>query len=119
MKNFDKMQQPIEESLWLVYVVGLWTFVVNCKKQIAIKKNDANKKNVAKSLQFFFVNVQHELQKIDQHIKVNEERSKWGWSPLYHLLKQYPLDSGLQCQWEHMKTKLQNINIEMEKESQQ
>jgi hypothetical protein len=48
-----------------VYVVGLWTFVVNCKKQIAIKKNDANKKNVAKSLQFFFVNVQHELQKID------------------------------------------------------
>jgi hypothetical protein len=25
--------------------------------------------------------VQQKLQKFDQHIKVNEERSKWGWSP--------------------------------------
>jgi hypothetical protein len=35
------------------------------------------------------------LKKIDQHIKINEESSKWGWSPLYRLLKRYPLDSGL------------------------
>jgi hypothetical protein len=34
------------------------------------------------------------LQKFDQHIKVNEERSKWGWSPLYHLLKRYHLESS-------------------------
>jgi hypothetical protein len=34
------------------------------------------------------------LQKFDQYIEVNEERSKWGWSLLYHLLKRYPLDSS-------------------------
>jgi len=57
-----------------------------------------NKVNVAKSLKkkkTYYV--LHELKKIDQQLKVNEERSKWGWSPLYHLLKWYPLDFGPQC----------------------
>jgi hypothetical protein len=35
--------------------------------------------------------VQQELQKFDKHVKAIEERAKWGWSPLYHLLKQLPL----------------------------
>jgi hypothetical protein len=61
--------------------------------------------------------VLQDLKKFDQQLKVNEERSKWGWSLLYHLLKQYPLDSSPQCTWEHTKAKLQNIIIEVEKES--
>jgi hypothetical protein len=81
---------------------------------------DVDKTYAKKSLKMKKTNnVQQKLQKFDQHIKINEERSKWGWSPLYHLLKQYPLDYSLQSPWEHMKTKLQNIIIEMEKESQQ
>jgi hypothetical protein len=40
--------------------------------------------------------VLQELKKFDQQPKVNEEKSKWGWSPLYHLLKWYPLDFNLQ-----------------------
>jgi len=35
------------------------------KKQIATKKMMQKKKNVAKLLQFFFANFQHELQKFD------------------------------------------------------
>jgi len=31
----------------------------------------------------------------DQQIKGIEEKSKWGWSPLYLLLKCYPLQIGL------------------------
>jgi hypothetical protein len=84
------------------------------------KEYDVDKTKVTKSLKMKKINyAQQKLQKIDQHIEVNEERSKWGWSPLCHLLKWYPLDFSLQRSWEHMKTKLQNIIIEMEKESQQ
>jgi len=32
-KNFDQVQQFAKESLWLAHVVGLWTCVVNSKKQ--------------------------------------------------------------------------------------
>jgi len=38
--------------------------------------------------------VLQELHKCEQHIKSTEERSKWGWSPLYLLLKLHPLPSG-------------------------
>ncbi len=33
MKNLNQMQQLIEESLWLVHVVGLWTHKVDSEKQ--------------------------------------------------------------------------------------
>jgi hypothetical protein len=43
------------------------------------KEYDANKANAAKSIKKKKIKyVLHELQKFDQHIKVNEERSKWG-----------------------------------------
>ncbi len=59
------------------------------------KEYDANKTNAAKSFKKKKTKyVLHELQKFDQYIEVNEERSKWGWSLLYHLLKRYPLDSS-------------------------
>ncbi len=41
--------------------------------------------------------VQEELHKFDKHVKAIEERAKWGWSPLHHLLKQFPLQVGPQC----------------------
>jgi hypothetical protein len=31
--------------------------------------------------------VQQELHKFDKHVKAIKETEKWGWSPLYHLLK--------------------------------
>ncbi len=34
MKNIDQVQQPTEELLWLMHVAGLWTKVVNNKKQV-------------------------------------------------------------------------------------
>ncbi|KAH9556486.1 hypothetical protein CY35_07G030600 [Sphagnum magellanicum] len=61
--------------------------------------------------------VLQELHKYEQHIKATEERSKWGWSPLYLLLKQHPLPSGPQCPWVHTK-ELQDIITELEKESE-
>jgi hypothetical protein len=46
---------------------------------------DVDKTNAKKSLKMKKTNnVQQKLQKFDQHIKINEEISKWGWSPLYH-----------------------------------
>ncbi len=48
---------------------------------ICNKKNeyDADKKNATKSFKMRKINyVQQKLQELDQHIKVNEERSKWG-----------------------------------------
>lgn len=62
--------------------------------------------------------VLQELHKCEQHIKATEERSKWGWSPLYLLLKQHPLPSGPQCPWVHTKEELQDIITELEKESE-
>jgi hypothetical protein len=60
------------------------------------KEYDANKVNAIESLKKKKTNhVLQELKKFDQQPKVNE-KSKWGWSPLYHLLKWYPLDSSLQ-----------------------
>jgi hypothetical protein len=45
MRNPNQVQQPIEKSLWLARVAGLWTHVVNNKKQAlkGLKKivNDA------------------------------------------------------------------------------
>jgi hypothetical protein len=84
------------------------------------KEYDVDKTNPTNSLKMKKTNyVLQKLQKINHHIKVNEEKLKWGWSPLYHLLKQYPLNSSPQCPWEHMKIELQNIITKMEKESQQ
>jgi hypothetical protein len=84
------------------------------------KEYDVDKTNATKSLKMKKTNyLLQKLQKFDQHIKINEKRSKWGWSPLYHLLKRYPLDSSPQRPWEHTKIKLQNIINKMEKESQQ
>jgi hypothetical protein len=33
MKNPNQALQPIEESLWLAHVIGLWTHAVKIKKQ--------------------------------------------------------------------------------------
>jgi hypothetical protein len=71
------------------------------------KEYDANKVNALESLKKKKTNYAlHELKKIDQQLKVNEKRSKWGWLPLYHLLKRFPLDFGPQCLWEHTKVEL-------------
>jgi hypothetical protein len=44
-----------------------------------IKEYDANKANATKSFNKKKIKcVLHELKKIDQHIKINEESSKWG-----------------------------------------
>jgi hypothetical protein len=32
MKNFNKMQQPIEKSLWLAHIARLWTLVIDSGK---------------------------------------------------------------------------------------
>ncbi len=43
------------------------------------KEYDANKANATKSFKKEKTKyVTHELQKIDQHIKINEKKSKWG-----------------------------------------
>jgi hypothetical protein len=33
MKNPSQMQQPTKELLWLAHDVGLWTCIINSKKQ--------------------------------------------------------------------------------------
>jgi len=33
MRNLDQMQQLAEESLWLAHVAGLWTCIIDSKKQ--------------------------------------------------------------------------------------
>jgi hypothetical protein len=33
MRNPDQMQQPVEKSLWLVHIVGLWTHIIDSEKQ--------------------------------------------------------------------------------------
>ncbi len=49
--------------------------------------------------------------------KPHKKKAKWGWSPLYHLLKLFPVQVGPQCPWRHTKEELQNIMLEMDKES--
>jgi hypothetical protein len=56
------------------------------------------------------------LQIYDQQVKGIEEKSKWGWLTLYLLLKQYPLQTGLQCPWEHTKEELESIIEKLENE---
>jgi hypothetical protein len=52
------------------------------------KEDDANKVDAIESLKKKKIDyVLQELKKIVQQLKVNEERSRWGSSPLYHLLK--------------------------------
>jgi hypothetical protein len=82
------------------------------------KEYDANKVNVIEFLKkkkTYYV--LQELKFFDQQLKVNEERSKWGWSPLYHMLKWNPLEFSPQCPWQHTKAELQYIITEVEKES--
>ncbi len=51
------------------------------------KKDDANKVRVIESIRRKKEEyVQQELQFYEQQIKGIEEKSKWGWSPLYSLL---------------------------------
>jgi hypothetical protein len=38
--------------------------------------------------------VQQELHKFNKNVKATEKRAKGGWSPLYHLLKRFPLQVG-------------------------
>jgi hypothetical protein len=56
------------------------------------KKDDANKVKATETLRRKKEKyVQQELQFYDQQVKGIKEKSKWGWSPLYSLLKPYPL----------------------------
>jgi hypothetical protein len=50
MKNFDQLQQPIEESLQLMHTIGLRINVVNSKKQ-ALKEL----KKTTNDAQYWFV----------------------------------------------------------------
>jgi hypothetical protein len=64
------------------------------------KEYDANRARVVETLKRKKEEyVQQELQIYDQQVKDIEEKSKWGWLPLYSLLKRYPLQIGLQCPW--------------------
>jgi hypothetical protein len=69
------------------------------------KKYDANNVNATKSFKKIKKTkyVLQELKFFVQQLKVNEEKSRWGWSPLHHLLKRYPLDFGPQCPWNTQK----------------
>jgi len=52
------------------------------------KEYDEKKVGVAKILKKKKEDyAQQELHKFDKHVKATKERGKWGWSPLYHLLK--------------------------------
>jgi hypothetical protein len=51
------------------------------------KEYDEKKVGVAKTLKKKKDYVQQELHKFDKHVKATKEKAKWGWSPLYHLLK--------------------------------
>jgi hypothetical protein len=33
LRNFNKVQQPTEELLWLAHAIRLWTHIVDSKKQ--------------------------------------------------------------------------------------
>lgn len=60
--------------------------------------------------------VLHQLHQFDKQTQVVEERAKWGWLPMYSLLKRHPLQVGFQCPWEHTPQELQNILAELENE---
>jgi hypothetical protein len=80
------------------------------------KEYDATRAKVAKTLRKKEKYVQQELQIYDQQVKGIEEKSKWGWSRLYSLLKPYPLQIGPHCSWECIKGELEIIIEELEKE---
>jgi hypothetical protein len=70
------------------------------------KEYDHKNVGVVKTLKKKEDYVQQELHKFDKHVNAIEERAKWGWSPLYHLLKRFHVQVGPQCPWEHTKGEL-------------
>ncbi len=82
----------------------LWEYLqyVQLKKEYD-EKNLGDAKTLEKKKKDY---IQHELHKFDKHVKTTKERAKWGWSPLYHSLKQYPLQVGPQYPWEHIEKEL-------------
>jgi len=50
-------------------------------------------------------------------MRVTKEKEQWRWSPLYIVLKRYPLQISLQCPWLHTKEELQNILAKLQNEN--
>jgi hypothetical protein len=59
------------------------------KKEYDVKKLEAKKTRKEKKEDY----VLQQLHQFDQKIKFVQERTKWGWSSMYSLLKRHPLQS--------------------------
>jgi hypothetical protein len=57
------------------------------------------------------------IAQIWQTCQGHRKEEKMGLVPLYHMLKQFPLQARLQCPWEHTEKELHTIILKMDKES--